>query len=130
MFIEKVQSALVSRCKFVKNQINDGNGGAISVNVADRVVILDSQFSSNVAKTVDGTRGTGGAINLLDVRIQARVERCTFDRNNADRVGGAVAASRVCFFSVADSLFTHNDAGISGGAISASVLSYYDCENS
>ncbi|HCU25833.1 MAG TPA: hypothetical protein DF383_12515, partial [Deltaproteobacteria bacterium] len=92
---------------------NDQQGGAIYS--PGRVVITDSTFSLNSAKT--GTTADGGAI-YLDASGSLEVHNSTFTNNTANGYGGAIFSKSMAELIIENSTFDNNTATTGrGGAL-------------
>ncbi|MGB2690935.1 MAG: choice-of-anchor Q domain-containing protein [Thermodesulfobacteriota bacterium] len=114
----------VDSCEFSNNQ---ASGGGAIFNSARGIIteIKDSNFIMNTAYT-GGAIALEGIIEDIIIRLAdeemiqeptlGKISGSTFDQNNADRQGGAIAAtSGATIYEISSTSFTNNEAGENGG---------------
>ncbi len=91
------------------------NGGGVYCNAVEHVRIEESSVNSNVATGNTKVAGGGGIYNN---RCSVSLNRVTFDRNRAEKRGGALFNSSGASLSAVNSVFSGNEATREdGGAI-------------
>lgn len=114
-------SNTLDKCTFVENEAIGGDyynlgGGAIVCSSA-HLDLANSTFTLNKAKN---EQGFGGAVNLFggdDTNTFHQIHNCLFDRNHADKDGGAVISQYWTEPEITSCTFADNTAGEFGGAL-------------
>lgn len=97
---------------------NSGNGGAVKAESTGSIIVAkDAKFEDNVAVSSTYEAGRGGAL-ALGAGVTARMENCTFVRNQAGW-GGGVATIGDAVVDFENCLLDDNAADYSGGAVGA-----------
>lgn len=109
-------NSIVKNCKFVDSYSNNHNandytaGGAICVNGANNVKIMDCSFDNSRALNY------GGAIMVRTQSTGTQITNCNFTNNNAP-TGGAVTIGTGSSATIDNCIFKNNKATDNGGAI-------------
>jgi predicted outer membrane repeat protein len=124
---EDMQSLTLNSCRFADNAAEPGlsglkGGGALFLRPIATFSATDCEFTGNQAQGLSPMYG--GAIYSGATEAET-FTRCTFSRNSANDVGGAIDTGEGALFT--DCIFMDNEAGGPGGAVSGTA-SFLRCQ--
>lgn len=111
--------AEINNCTF-KNNKATGNGGAIYYDshyypIDDNHFVTVGKLELNNDNFESNSASDGGAVHINRENDYGKIDRCTFNNNNASSNGGAVCSERE--LKVNNSSFVKNHSSADGGAV-------------